>query len=292
MNNVNYATIFDNELRQKYARELLTSGLTTPNVNFVGGNTIRVPFLELSGYQNHSRDGGFSRQGVSNRDMIKTLSHDRSVEFFVDSMDVDETNKVLTATNITNTFETEHAIPEVDAYRLSKVFRDVNELGGTIDRQVLSAENVLSVYDEFMQSMDEEEVPTEGRILYITPEVNKWLMQSEDVSRISNVASTAGRINRAVRMLDEVQVVVVPRSRMMTEYDFDNGFTPSGSAMQMQMVLIHPSSVIAFNKHSYIKLWPPGSHTMGDGYLYQNRQYGDLFVLDNRVNGVAINVLR
>jgi len=288
-NNVNYATIFGAQLAQKYARELLTSGLTTENVNFFGGNTVKLPFLSLRGYKNHSRDGGFNRQAVENRNMTKVLTHDRDVEFFVDSMDVDETNQVLAATNLTNVFETEHAIPETDAYRISKIYQDFVGLDGEVDDRVLTKENVLEVYDEYMQRMDEEEVPQAGRILYVTPAVNKLLSQSAELGRIMNVLDDGGAVNRAVRMLDEVQVVVVPSGRMRTAYDFSDGFVPLANAGQIHMMLVAPSSVIAVNKHSYIKLWAPGTHTQGDGYLYQNRQYGDLFVVDTRVSGVAVN---
>ena len=41
---------------------------------------------------------------------------------------------------------------------------------------------------------------------------------------------------------------------------------------------------------TYINLWAPGSHTQGDGYLYQNRKYGDLFVLNTRSDGIKINL--
>jgi len=289
-NNVNYATLFENQLAQKYSRELLTGGLTTPNVNFFGGNTVKIPFLSLRGYKNHSRDGGFNRQNVENRNMTKVLAHDRDVEFFVDAMDVDETNHVLAATNLTNVFETEHAIPETDAYRLSKIYQDFVEMGGTVDTTAPDSENVLRLYDEYMQMMDEEEVPQQGRILYVTPAVNKLLSQSVELNRITNVIDADKRIKRTVRMLDEVEVVVVPSGRMRTAYDFCDGFVPKQNAGQINMMLVAPSSVIAVNKHSYIKLWAPGSHTLGDGYLYQNRQYGDLFVVDTRVGGIAINV--
>ena len=288
-NNVNYATIFSRHLRQKYSRELLTTGLTTENVRFIGGNTIKLPFLSLRGYKNHSRDGGFNRQAVENRNMTKVLAHDRNVEFFVDSMDVDETNQVLAATNLTNVFETEHAIPETDAYRISKIHQDFEALGGKVDETELTKENVLEVYDEYMQRMDEEEVPQAGRILFVTPAVNKLLSQSSELSRIMNVIDDSGAVNRAVRMLDEVQVVVVPTGRMRSAYNFEDGFVPTSDARQIHMLLVAPSSVIAVNKHSYIKLWAPGTHTQGDGYLYQNRQYGDLFVIDTRLGGIAIN---
>jgi len=288
-NNVNYATIFSGQLAQKYSRELLTSGLTTENVNFFGGNTVKLPFLSLRGYKNHSRDGGFNRQAVENRNMTKVLAHDRDVEFFVDSMDVDETNQVLAATNLTNVFETEHAIPETDAYRISKIYQDFVGLGGDVDDRELTKESVLETYDEYMQRMDEEEVPQAGRILYVTPAVNKLLSQSSELSRIMNVIDDSGAVNRTVRMLDEVQVVVVPAGRMRSAYDFGDGFVPAAGSLQIHMMLVAPSSVIAVNKHSYIKLWAPGTHTQGDGYLYQNRQYGDLFVIDTRLGGIAIN---
>jgi len=289
-NNVNYATIFGNELAQKYSRELLTSGLTTCGVNFVGGNTVKIPFLSLKGYGNHSRAGGFNRQAVANQNLTRVLTHDRNVEFFVDSMDVDETNQVLAAVNLTNVFETEHAIPETDAYRISKIHGEFIQAGGEVDSTVLTRENVLTVFDEYMQAMDEAEVPQEGRILYVTPAVNKMLSQSSEFNRVMSVLDDESRVKRTVRMLDEVEVVVVPTSRMKTAYDFSDGFVPASGARQVNMLLIAPSSVIAVNKHSYIKLWAPGTHTVGDGYLYQNRQYGDLFVVDTRIGGIAINV--
>ncbi|MCL2353225.1 MAG: capsid protein [Defluviitaleaceae bacterium] len=288
-NTINYATLFKNELFQKYSKELLTAGLNTEGVSFFGGNTIKLPFLRLKGYKNHSRDGGFNRQAVENENITRVLSHDRNVEFFVDVQDVDETNQVLAAANITNVFETEHAIPETDAYRISKIYQEYERLGGEVDSTILTRENILEVFDDFMQKMDEEEVPQDGRILYVTPAVNKLLSQSEEFMRVMNITSTDGEIKRNVRMLDEVQVVVVPVSRMRSSYDFSDGFSPADGAANINMMLVHPSSVVAVNKHNYIKLWTPGSHTVGDGYLYQNRQYGDLFVLDNRVGGIAIN---
>jgi len=226
---------------------------------------------------------------VQNGNLTKVLTHDRDVEFFVDAMDVDETNQVLAAVSLTNVFETERAIPETDAYRISKIHQDVVAAGGGIDPRPLTRANVLEIFDEYMQLMDEQEVPQEGRILYVTPATNKLLSQSAELSRIMSITHNDGDVKRNVRMLDEVQVVVVPASRMRTAYDFADGFVPAAGSGQVHMMLIHPSSVIAVNKHNYIKLWAPGSHTMGDGYLYQNRQYGDLFVVDTRLGGIAIN---
>lgn len=171
-NTVNYATSFEKELKQKYSRESCTDDLTTQNVQFVNAKTIKIPYITLGGYKDHSRNGGFNRQSVANDYMIKTLEHDRDVEFFVDTMDVDETNEALSAANITNVFETEHAIPERDAYRMSKLHSEFIAAGGTVDNTVLALTNILNVFDRWMEEMDDAEVPVDGRILYVRPTVN------------------------------------------------------------------------------------------------------------------------
>lgn len=288
-NTVNYATQFEKEIMQKYSRELLTADLTTQNVTFVGANKIKIPYVSVTGYKDHSRNGGFNRGTVQNQFMEKTLSFDRDIEFFVDAMDVDETNQALSAANITNTFITEQDVPETDCYRLSKLHTDFTALGGTVTQDAVTAATILDKFDTLMEEMDEDEVPEEGRILYLTPNIYTMLKQAEKITRSLDVTRQAS-IDRHVRNLDEVKMVRIPSSRMKTVYDFTEGYKPGAAAKQMNMILVHPKSVIAAQKHSYIKLWPEGSHTNGDGYLYQNRKYGDLFLIDNRLQGVKINL--
>ena len=288
-NTVNYVTSFEQELKQKYTRELLTADLTTQNVVFVGAKKIKIPFITVSGYKDHSRNGGFNRGTVENQFMEKELEFDRDVEFFVDAMDVDETNQALSAANITNTFEHEKAIPETDAYRLSKLYTDFNALGETATQDELTAATILEKFDTLMEEMDEAEVPEDGRILYVTPSIYGIFKQAEKITRMLEVTRDTA-VNRHVRALDDVKIKRIPSGRMKTAYDFTEGFTPASTAKQMNMILVHPSAVIAADKHAYINLWAPGSHTQGDGYLYQNRKYGDLFVLDTRSDGIKINL--
>lgn len=288
-NTTNYAIQFEPELKQKYTRELLTSDLTTQNINFVGANKIRIPYVTVSGYKDHSRNGGFNRGSVGNQWMEKTLGFDRDIEFFVDSMDVDETNQALSAANITNTFVSEQAIPETDCYRLSKLYTEFIELGGSVSQDATTAANILEKFDTLMEEMDEDEVPMEGRILYLTPAKYTLIKQAEKIVRNLEVTKNA-TINRHVRNLDEVILKRIPSARMKTAYNFTDGYAPAATAKQMDMILVNPKSVIATDKHAYIKLWVPGSHTQGDGYLYQNRKYGDLFVIDTRIEGIKINL--
>ncbi|GIO34353.1 phage capsid protein [Paenibacillus albilobatus] len=286
----NYVASFLTQLQQKYARELTSSALTTDRVIWTGAKEIKIPRLDVAGYKDHARSGGWNRQAISNDYETKVLQHDRDVEFFVDAMDVDETNQTLSAANVTNVFETEQAIPELDKYRYSKLFDEFTTYGGTAQTEALDKSNVLEMYDEMMERMDEASVPESGRLLYATPHVMKLLKNAEDIQRFIGVQSFNGSIARAVRRLDEVELKPVPSDRLKTVYDFTDGAVPGVGAKQINMILVHPSAVLAPVKHSAIYLWEPGSHTHGDGWLYQNRRYADLFVIQRKVTGVQINV--
>jgi hypothetical protein len=287
-----YAENFTNLLQQKYAKELCSDDLTKSNlgVQFINAQTIKLPRMALSGYKDHTRTPGFNSGTMSNDWEPKKLSHDRDIEFFIDPMDIDETNLTLSVANIQNTFETEQAIPEKDSYRYSKLHSELVTFSGVIDNTVLDAANFLEMFDERMAKMDEDGVPSEGRILYVTPTTYKIVKVAEGMQRTIMI-TTPNSINRNIYSLDDVKIKSVPSSRMKTQYDFTEGCVAAPTAKQINFILVHPSCVVCRDKYSYIKLFTPGTDSRtADGYLYQNRNYGDLFLLEKKVAGVAMNV--
>ncbi|NOW85315.1 hypothetical protein B0H39_003196 [Clostridium beijerinckii] len=288
----NYAEEFTDILAQKYATELKSDDLaqSNQNVKFINAQTIKLPRLTLSGYKDHTRTAGFNTGSASNDWEPKRLAHDRDIEFWFDPMDIDETNLTLEAANITNTFEEEQAIPEKDSYRFSKLHSEVVSYSGAIDSTVVDAAVFLNEFDEFMAKMDEAGVPEEGRILYVIPTMNKVVKSAEGIQRTITI-TTPSTINRKVHSLDDVDIKMVPAARMKTLYNFTDGCVADPTAKQINFILIHPSCVVCRDKYAYIKWFTPGTDSRtGDGYLYQNRCYGDLFLLERKVAGVAMNV--
>lgn len=289
-----YAETFTNLLQQKYAKELCSDDLTksNPQVTFINAQTIKLPRMAVSGYKDHTRTPGFNAGTLSNDWEPKKLSHDRDVEFFIDPMDIDETNLTLSVANIQNTFETEQAIPEKDCYRFSKLYSELNtHKAGNINTTAITVANFLDVFDDLMESMDEAGVPEEGRILYLTPKMMKIAKKADGIQRTIDVSGSSNVVNRKVHSLDDVILKSVPSARMKTAYDFTEGCKPAGSAKQINMILIHTSCVVCRDKYSYIKLFTPGTDSRtADGYLYQNRCYGDLFLLEKKADGCAMNV--
>lgn len=291
-NITNYATQFERELKQKYTREGVSSKLLTPNVKFVNANTVKLPYVVLKGYKDHDRNGDFNRQILENRWITKELKHDRDVEFKVDTMDVDETNLVLSVANITNTFETEHAIPERDAYVFSKLYAEYIDaaVGNQVaDTTVLTAANILDYLDGLNAQMTDNEVPLQGRLLFVTPAIKRILKNAEGLARQLN--ATENRVNRNIDFLDDLEIIEVPSSRFKTAYDFTDGFVPGVSAKQINLLMVHPQTVLYANKHSYIHMFAPGSDSrVADSYMYQNRAYWDAFLVDTRIDGIKFNI--
>lgn len=288
----NYAEKFMNLLQQKYAKELCSDALTksNPGITFINAQTIKLPRMAMSGYKDHTRTAGFNAGTLSNDWEPKKLEHDRDIEFFIDPMDIDETNLTLSVANIQNTFETEQAIPEKDSYRFSKLHSELTSYSGRVDKTVIDAATLLDAFDEEMARMDEAGVPAEGRILYVTPAMNKIVKAAEGLQRVISV-TTPATINRKVHSLDDVTIKHVPSARMKTQYNFTDGCVAAENAGQINFILIHPSCVVCRDKYSYIKLFTPGTDSRtADGYLYQNRCYGDLFLLERKVAGCAMNI--
>lgn len=290
-----YAEVFERELAQKYARELISNELTlsNPGIKFLNAQTIKIPKITVSGYKDHSRTGmGFNSGTITNDWEPKKLAHDRDIEFAIDPMDIDETNLVLEVANIQNTFETEQAIPEKDSYRFSKLYAEAKTYvsdGAVVDTTTLTAANILEWFDEQMSKMDDLSVPQEGRIFYVTSAINKLLKSADGITRTMSVG-TAGVIDRRVHGLDDVQIKTVPSARFKTKYEFTNGCTPAAAAKQVNAMLLHPSCVISRDKYAYMKLFTPGTDSRtADKYVYQNRYYTDTFLIQNKACGIAIN---
>lgn len=290
-----YAEQFTQFLAQKYEKELCSDALmhSNPQITFLNAQTIKLPRLTLSGYKDHTRTAGFNAGNIANDWEPKKLAHDRDIEFFVDPMDIDETNLALAVANIQNTFENEQAIPEKDCYNFSKLHTELTNFHGRIDSTtVLTAQNILAVFDEEMSKMDDAGVPVDGRILYVTPAVNKLLKEADGIQRVITV-NGANEVNRNVHSLDDVAIKMVQSGRMKTKYNFTDGCVAAADADQINFILVHPSCVVARDKYAYISLFTPGTDSRtADGYLYQNRNYWDLFLIERKVAGCAMHVTK
>lgn len=284
---INYAEKYQTELDQVIKQTTLTNALETPNVNWMGAKTFHVPSLGVSGFQNHSRNGGYNRGSVDVTHEPYTLSFDRDVEFFVDRMDVDESNQAASAANLTKEFITTHAGPEVDAYRFSKLATNaINSSRAT--GEDLTVDTAVSRLKADIKKAKKYGVAT--LIVYVSTDVMDLVEEWKTNKGQIDIGNQGTVIETRVTTLDGVRLVeVFDVDRFHSSFDFTTGFAAATGSYSLNWIVVSRGSIVAKTKLNSIYLFEPGNHTQGDGYLYQNRMYHDLFVLKNKADGVIVS---
>lgn len=294
MANVNYASLYQTALEKPYSTGVKFWALyNTPNntrVKWTGAKTIQVPSITTGGFRDADRDSiGARTRNVDNAWTPYTLNHDREFDTLVDPMDIDESNMALTIANITDVFNSEHKFPEMDKYMASKLHAELTDHSGRILSDTITVDNVLTIFDDMMEHADENEVPDEGRILYVTPAINTLLKEAKAIQRTLDVRGESTGVNRKVTNLDDVEIVPVASSRMKTAYNFTNGAVADSDADDINMILAHPSALYTPQKYEFVDLDEPTAGTKGK-YLYFERKYWDVFVIPQKVHGIQMHI--
>jgi hypothetical protein len=282
---INYAERYQQELDQVIKQATLTNVLETPNVQWMGARTFHVPSLAVSGYKNHSRNGGYNRGTVTVTHEPYTLSFDRDVEFFVDQMDVDESNQAASAANLTRVFLNEHAGPEIDAYRFSKLATKAISFGNATSEDVTVDDVIVNLKRDIKKV---RKYGTSNLVAYVSSDVMDLIEAYKEGKGQINLDNQGTSIETRVTMLDGIRLIeVFDVDRFHTSFDFTDGFVPATGSYNLNWIIVYRGAVVAKAKLNSIYLFAPGEHTEGDGYLYQNRLYHDLFVLKNQADGVV-----
>ena len=291
---LNYAKSYSRALAQAFPYVLNFGALyNTPNNNvyrWVNAKTIEIPRISTTGRVDSDRDTIATAQRNYDNDWeTKTLENQRKWSTLVHPMDIDQTNLVTTISNITRVFNEEQKFPEMDAYTVSKIFTDWVALGNVPDTTVITVQNALSVFDTLMLNMDNERVPVNGRILYVTNEVKYILKEAEKITRSIDVTDNNNTINRIVNRLDEVEVIGVPAPLMKTLYDFTSGWAAAPGAGQINMFLVHPAAVITPVSYTFSRLDEPSAGSEGK-YIYFEESFEDVFILNKKAGAIQFNI--
>ncbi len=295
MPTINYAEQYEAALLQEFAYALYFGALfATPNngrYQWLNQETIQIPSIKTTGRV----DGDMETIGTKKRNFqnswtpLKVANH-RTWSTLVHPRQIQLTNMVASIANITRVFNEEQKIPEMNAYCVSKLFSDYKEAGENPDTTVLTIENILTVFDSWMSAMDDDRVPRQGRILYVTPQTRTILENAKGIYRTIATDPANGAISRAIQSLDEVRIEPsVPADMMKTLYDFTEGWAVDSNAQQINMILVDPMAVITPIHYEFAQLDPPSAGSDGK-YVYFEESFEDVFLLPKRSSAIKFNI--
>lgn len=275
----NYAPLLD----EIYKQESLTSVLDgNPDLVKEGQNPgeLVIGKLTMQGQGAYNRSAGYVGGNVNLQWETIAADYDRGRKFNIDAVDnMDSFNLVLG--NISRAYLREKVGPEIDAYRIAK-YASTSGIGGTTGTLSTGAD-VLAALRAGVSAMDEAEVPTDDRVLLITPTL-LGLVQDLDTTKSREVLDSFAAIQK------------VPQTRMYTAIDLYDG-TSSGETdggyvkdstdgLDINFMIISRSALVQFPKHVAPKLVSPEMNNDADAWIFGYRLCAVAKVLENKLAGV------
>ena len=281
-------------LDEVYKANSRTAVLDSTKVDIVNGNTVKVFKISMDGLGDYNRTSGFVDGTVNGTWETLTLSKDRGRAFTIDRMDNEETVGVAFGA-LAGEFIRTQVAPEIDAYTFAKIAgTDGIDTGAAADITI-GTTDVPALVDEAERSMNENEVPTEGRILFISETAYAGLRAK--ITR--TVQNDITGINREVEFYDGMQIVRVPQSRFYTAITLKDGSTSGQTeggfigtkttGYKINFMVVHPSAITKVVKHALPRIFTPDEYQKADAWKFDYRVYHDTFVYDNKVKGIYLH---
>lgn len=247
-------------------------------------NEIIIPKISMQGLADYSRNSGYVEGDVTLTNETVKFNYDRGRSFTVDNMDNEETAGIAFG-KLSSEFIRTMVVPEVDAFRFA-TYASTSGISKVAAGATLADGNeVLTALVTAQSEMDEDEVPYDNRILFITPTLYNAVM-SVDTYKSKEVMSSFS------------QTVRVPQSRFYTAIDLKDGttggeeaggFAKNASGKDINFMIIHKPCLLQYPKHVVNKVVSPEENQQSDGWRFFYRSYGLADVYENKVAGIYLH---
>ena len=241
-----------------------------------------IPKIDMDGLGDYSRNGGYKKGKVDLKNETVKCDFDRGRRFTVDAMDNEETAGVAFG-RLAAEFIRTKVTPELDAYRFAKY---ALKAGTKKAATLADGAAVMQAITAAISTLDDEEVPEEGRFLFLTP-AHFNAIHSLDTTKSRELLGTF-----------EGRIIKVPQARFYTAIDQLNGkgsgeekggYKKNASAKDVNFMIIHKSALIQFSKHVVVSIFRPEENQLADGWAFNYRSYGIADVYENKENGIYLH---
>lgn len=291
-NNIALAEKYLPILDEVYKASAKSSILDAQDVRFVNANTVQLFKMAMDGLANYNRSTGFVTGDVVGTWEDMVLSKDRGRAFIIDSMDNEETIGMAFG-KLAGEFIRTKVAPEIDAYTFATL-AGVSGIGTTTAADItVGTTDIPLAIEAATESMDKDEVPDEGRIIFMSEKCYNGLK-----NKIDRQLANEGTVNTNVESYNGMRIIRVPQARFntgITLYDGttsgqeDGGFiVPASTSYKINFMIVHPSAVVKVAKHVLPRIFTPQQYQQADAWKFDYRIYHDVFAEENKVKGIHL----
>lgn len=277
----NYTDLLDEVYKLSSLSTVLDSDATLARKG-ANANEILIPKIDMDGLADYSRNSGYVKGDVSLSWETVKFNYDRGRLFSVDYLDNEETIE-LAFGRLGSEFIRTRVVPEADAFTFAQLAGTTGISSTT--GSFTTGQSVIEALRAGVNAMDEDEVPSDNRYLFITPTLY-GMIQDLDTTKSKEVMSGFA------------SVIKVPQSRFYTAITLKDGSTEGEEAgyyekatdgENINFMIVHKPAVLKFDKHVTGNVIMPEDNQAADAYIQKYRKYGLVDVYANKVAGIYLN---
>ena len=279
-------------LDEIYKAESKTAILDTAQERVMWNDQFHTFYLfetDMVGNADYSRNDGFVRGDVTSGWRAYAPLWDRGRQFVVDRIDNQESLGMAFGTLAAEYVRTK-AIPEKDALRFATYCNGAAAANKDTESLSTSAQ-VISSLDDATAALDDDEVPYEGRILFVNPTIYKLFKAG--ITRYTMNGENG--IDYNIEMYNDMRVITVPSGRFNTEitlaqpdsHDDAGGYTCTGSTINY--MIVHPSAIMQAVGLAEPRIFSPGVWQQSQGWAWDYREYHGAWVKHQKKNGIYVS---
>ncbi len=302
-NNIKYTTLFQQALDLQMIQQSTTGWMeaNAGDVIYNGGAEIKIPKIAMDGLGNYDRQNGYAPGSVDLTYETMTMTQDRSRTFTLDAMDVNESNFVANASNVMAQFQKLKVIPEVDAYRYSKIasLAITKGTGYASGGYAPNATDILARLKADIATI-QDRTGASNLIISMNYNTKNILENSSEVSKHIEVTNFInGSFSTKVSSIDEFPIMPVPNVRFKTAYTFydgktagqeSGGFVTNANSKNINWIISAVTAPKAVSKTDNMRIFDPQTNQSANAYKLDYRKYHDLWILDNAMDNIFVNV--
>lgn len=299
MNTMQYASVFMTEL-DKQLVEKSTTGWMEDNakqVQYNGGAEVKIPKMTMSGLGDYDRNSGFAQGAVAVTYETRALTQDRGRTFQLDAMDVDETNFAATAGAVMREFQSTKVIPEIDAYRYSKIY-ELAEAAGKTSTYTPAVDSIFETLMNDITAVRDAAGECTEIVVAMSAKVAGMLDLAKGGTNVLQSGFFAqGKAEIKVKEIDGCPIIRVPSARFKTGYSFmdgvenaEGGFAAAEGAKDINWIVMVKQAPVAISKTDVTRIFDPMTNQNANAWKIDYRKYHDLWIMDNGMEGIMVSV--
>ena len=246
----------------------------------------------------YDRVNGYNQGSITLSYETKTMTQDRGRKFQLDAMDVNETNFVATAATVMGEFQRVHVVPEIDAYRLSKLITAAITLDTNVTYSYTPAE--ATILKEVKKGISKIRNAGYNGELVIHMTADALLeLETALAGKITDVTFSQGGIDTRVPSVDKCPIIPTPQNRMysaITLYDGKTvgqeagGYIKGADALEANFIIVPRNVPIAISKQDVMRIFDPMTNQDANAWAMDYRRFHDLWTLENKENLIYVNI--